>query len=154
MALPEITAYRLHSQLDCLSMLLEGAARGALEHRPVPDKWSAKENLAHLARYQGVFLERISLILAQDRPAISSYKAENDPEWTAWSALSSEEVLQRLHTTRRQIIERAEKLSDAQLARTGVHSRFGELTLLQWLEFFLLHEAHHLLAVLQRVHER
>jgi hypothetical protein len=45
-------------------------------------------------------------------------------------------------------------LTDEQLARIGMHTRLGELTLLQWLEFFLLHEAHHLLAVLQRAHER
>jgi hypothetical protein len=30
------------------------------------------------------------------------------------------------------------------LSRKGFHPSFGALTIPQWLEFFLLHEAHHL----------
>jgi uncharacterized damage-inducible protein DinB len=154
MPLPEITEYRLLSQLDCLPQLLAGTAPGSIDRRTIPDKWSARENLAHLARYQEVFLERITSILEHDKPAVGRYRAEEDPAWAAWASMPSEQVLERLKTTRREIVKRVANLSDAQLARTAVHSRFGELTLLQWLEFFLLHEAHHLLTVLQRVHER
>jgi uncharacterized damage-inducible protein DinB len=154
MALATITQERLRSQLDCLPVLLAGTAAGDIDRRPASGKWSARENLAHLARYQQVFLERIGQILAQDRPAIGGYKAEDDPQWAEWATLPAEEVLARLQGGREQIIARVKQLSDAELERTGVHSRFGELTLAQWLEFFLLHEGHHLLAVLQRLHER
>jgi hypothetical protein len=42
-------------------------------------------------------------------------------------------------------------LSDQDFQRIGVHPRFGELALLQWLEFFLVHEGHHLYLVFQQV---
>jgi hypothetical protein len=42
-------------------------------------------------------------------------------------------------------------LSEEDFERTGVHPKFGEMTLSQWLEFFLVHEAHHLYVVLQLV---
>ena len=53
------------------------------------------------------------------------------------------EVLSRLAALRAQFVERVDGLSSDELARIGVHSRFGEMTLVEWLEFFLLHEGHH-----------
>jgi len=152
--LPESTLHRFHTQLDCLPTLLSGVAADAMERRPASGKWSARENLAHLARYQEVFLERASRILAERQPILARYKAEEDPEWPAWVDLPLREVTARLGAGRSEIIAQLENLTLEQLARVGVHPRFGPLTLLQWIEFFLLHEAHHLLAVLQRVRER
>ena len=153
MPLSNITASRLRSQLELVPLLIFGAEPEAMDRRPASGKWSARENLAHLARYQQIFLQRMGLIVEQDQPAISGYKAEDDPEWPQWQALPADEVMSRLHAGRERILHRVMQLSDADLARTGVHSRFGSLTLAQWLEFFLLHEAHHLLTVLQRLHE-
>lgn len=152
--LPESTELRLRTQLDCLPIILRGTQQAAIDRRPASGKWSARENLAHLARYQEVFLDRVAQILAEDQPSCGRYKAENDPEWPQWQALSAEQVLDRLRTGRKEILAKFEQLTDTQLARAGTHSRFGPLTLLQWLEFFLLHEAHHLLAVMQRVREK
>jgi uncharacterized damage-inducible protein DinB len=153
MNLPEPTATRLKTQLDCLPLILAGISEDALDRRPRPDKWSARENLAHLARYHEMFLERIERIRTADRPELARYAAESDAEWPRWQRLPVSEVRARLHALRAQMIELVGKLSAAELSRTAVHSRFGEMTLVQWLEFFLLHEAHHLLAVMQRARE-
>lgn len=150
-ALPSPTLLRLRTQLDCLPIILAGTESSAIDRRPASGKWSARDNLAHLARYQEVFRQRVEQILKEDRPTFPSYKAEQDPEWPQWSALPANEVMTRLEAARKEIIAKFEPLNDLQLARIGIHARFGALSLLQWLEFFLLHEAHHLLAVLQRV---
>lgn len=146
-------AVRLQSQLNCLPTILAGVSRDALERRPATDKWSAKDNLAHLARYHEVFRERIDRILTEDRPVFTRYRAEEDPRWPPWAAKSSDAILAELRTLRSQIIALFDGLSDVELLRTGVHPRFGEMTLLQWMEFFLLHEAHHLYTVMQRARE-
>jgi len=153
MGLPVATLLRLKSQLDCLPLVVSGTGEDALERKPAPDKWSARQNLAHLARYHDIFLDRLERIVGEDRPAIERYSAERDAEWPHWNALPASEVLRRLHALRAELIDSVNQLSDAELARTGTHSRFGEMTLAQWLEFFLLHEAHHLFAVMQRVRE-
>jgi hypothetical protein len=44
-------------------------------------------------------------------------------------------------------------LTDAELQRRGAHPLFGELPIADWLEFFLVHEAHHHYTLLIRVHE-
>jgi hypothetical protein len=148
-----IVAVRLQTQLDCLPAILAGVPLDVLDRRPTPDKWSAKENLAHLGRYHEVFRERIARILKEDRPAFTRYLAEEDPQWRPWAAKSSDSVLSELRALRAQIISLFDGLSDAELLRTGVHPRFGEMTVLQWMEFFLLHEGHHLYTAMQRARE-
>jgi hypothetical protein len=57
----------------------------------------------------------------------------------------------RISSTRAKLMARLISLSEEDFARTGVHPKFGEMSLSLWLEFFLVHEAHHLYAVLQMV---
>jgi hypothetical protein len=147
-ALPSLA--RLATQLDALPLILGGATPEALQRNSPSGRWSAHENLAHLARQQEVFLTRVRRILAEDAPALPQYRAEEDPEWPAWVARPTEEVVARLHSTRAELIAVAGGLSAADLARNGVHSRFGAMPLALWIEFFLVHEAHHLYTIFKR----
>ncbi len=153
MVLPNSTSLRLRTQLDSLSIILDGLSDAALDRRPIADKWSARENIAHLARYHEIFLERIKLIRTQDRPRLPRYRAEEDSEWQQWASKPAQDVLRAIQALRLELIALVETLSAAEFTRTAVHSRFGEMTLVQWLEFFLLHEAHHLLVAMQRARE-
>ena len=150
MPLSPSAASRLASQLECLPALLVGAAPETLERRTRSGKWSVQENLAHLARHHAVVLERVRKVLAEERPALPRYAADDDREWPAWAALPMPEILRRLTTLRAELAARVSGLGDAQLARTGVHPTLGEMALPLWIEFFLLHEAHHLYVVMKR----
>jgi hypothetical protein len=75
-----------------LELILHGATLEALDHRPSADQWSARENLAHIAHYHKVLLERVKLILREVKPAVLRYRAEDDPEWPRWQAMSAEEI--------------------------------------------------------------
>jgi DinB superfamily len=143
---------RLQLQLeDGLAFVLERATPEALVAHPEPGKWSALENLAHLARHHEVFLERIERILREDRPSLDRYRAEQDPAWPAWQTRDADSVLAGLRELRSRLVARLAAASVAEMARTAVHPRFGEMSLLGWTEFFLLHEAHHLYVALGRV---
>ncbi len=153
MSVPAPLVDRLHTQLDALSFVLARATPSALEARPRPDEWSARENLAHLARHHAVFIERLRRLLAEDRPALGRYRAEEDPDWPTWAALPLDGILERLRTLRAELVTLVRRLSPQECARTGLHPTFGELDVAGWLEFFLLHEAHHLYTALVRVGE-
>jgi len=148
--LSQSTKSRLATQLECLQVILGGRDVAAINRRPASSKWSAHENLAHLARIHQLYLERIRRILSEERPELSRYKAEDDPEWPQWAALPTEEALQRLQALRGELLEVVGKLSAAQLGRVGIHPSVGAMTIPEWIEFFLLHEAHHLYAAMQR----
>lgn len=144
------SASRLATQLECLPALLLGASPEAIRRRTRSDKWSVHENLAHLARHHAVVLDRVRRMLAEERPALRRYAAEDDPEWPAWAALPTDEVLTRLHALRGELTALVSGLSGPDLARTAVHPTLGEMPLTMWMEFFLLHEAHHLYLILKR----
>lgn len=151
MALRQSISIRLETQLEALALILDKASPESITRRPASDKWSIHENLAHLARHHEVFLERVQRILTEDKPRLARYRAEEDPEWAQWSTMSTEEVLRRLTMLRGELIMRVKNISPDQLSRIGVHSVFGEMTLPDWIEFFLLHEAHHLYGVMTRI---
>ena len=145
------TRTRLATQLDTLAVILDGGNAGLAEIRPADGGWSAKENVAHLARHAHVFLERLERLLREERPNLGTYHPEQDPEWPSWRSLSLDEALRRLRSARARLIGRVDTLSDEQARRVGIHPVLGEMNVGRWLEFFLLHEAHHLYFTMRRL---
>jgi hypothetical protein len=142
---------RLLGQLEALDTLLAAATPDAIARKSPSGKWSAHENVAHLARHHALFLERVERMLAEDRPELGRYKAEDDPEWPAWTALSNAELVRRLKESRARLLDRLDVLDDRRLARTGLHPALGEMAIPAWVEFVTLHEAHHLYVAMRRV---
>src|SRR5262245_48459760 len=130
--LSELTLRRLETQLDVVALLLAGARPDRIDARPSAEKWSAKENLAHLARHPSVMRERIGRILTEETPDLGPDRAEDDPEWEEWRSLPLEEVLARLKESRRKIVETARGLTADQAARRGLHAVLGAMPLSRW----------------------
>ena len=76
-----------------------------------------------------------------------------DPAWERWRSLAAPQVWVALEERRAALVSAVSALAPAQLARTGVHQKFGAMSVPRWLEFFLVHEAHHLYVALQRLAE-
>ena len=143
---------RCETQLqDFLAVSLSGVSLETLSANVVPGKWSAHQQIAHLARYHQIFLQRIERILTEQAPEFPRYRAEEDPEWPAWSGLPTPQLLVRISSMRAKLMARLRSLSGEDFERTGVHPKFGVMSLALWLEFFLVHEAHHLYGILQLV---
>lgn len=124
---------------------------GDFTRRAIRDKWSAQENLAHLGRYHEIFLERVNRILSEDKPVFAQYKAEEDPDWKIWRQCPYRDLIDRMARLREQVVVKLRSISDQDFQRVGVHPKFGEMELSQWLEFFLMHEEHHLYLIFQQV---
>ena len=95
-------------------------------------------------------MERIERILTEQAPSMRGYRAEDDPEWPRWTAMPAQEILDNLSALRTKLMARLRSLNDFDFQRTGIHSKFGEMTLSLWVEFFLVHEGHHLNVVLNQ----
>ena len=55
--------------------------------------------------------------------------------------------MQDLLTTRKEIAAGILSFKESDFDKTGTHPAFGQMNLMQWLNFFLLHEAQHLFTV-------
>lgn len=146
--LGESTLMRLKTQLDVLPLLLRGATTDMMISRRASGEWSPHENLAHLARHHAVFLERLQRIITEDVPKLDRYRAEEDSDWSEWASLTTDEVISRLNALRAKILQFVNGLSETEATRIGIHPTLGQMDVGHWLEFFLLHEAHHLYKVL------
>jgi hypothetical protein len=58
--------------------------------------------------------------------------------------------MQDLITTRKDMAAEFMKLKQAELDKKGIHPVYGTMSLQLWLNFFLLHEAHHLFAIFKQ----
>ena len=140
---------RLAYQHLTISELISDVPESRLHWHPAPGKWSIHDNIAHLARYNVIFQERIKSILQEDAPVFDRYNAESDDEFPSWQKKNTQVLLDSISAERKKISLMSSSLQPEQLVRTGIHPRFGKLNVVGWLEFFLLHEAHHVFTIFQ-----
>lgn len=136
MLLPQTTLARLKMQHEVTEVLIFGLSEGDLHYRPITDKWSVHENIAHLACYQPRIILRTKRILAEENPSFKSYIPEGDPEFKKYLSMTIDELLSYLKSNKLELFQLISNLNDEQLKRTGSHSKFGKMNLIEWTEFF------------------
>jgi len=148
---------RLKHQHEALPELISGLTEQQLKQRINPDKWSAFENIAHLAAYQPIFLARLEKIAAEDAPSFEPtferYVAEKDPSFPDYLNIPLRSLLDLISGGAAQITTRLTSLNDTELLRVAVHPKYGRLSVSQWTQFYLLHEAHHLFTIFMLTQE-
>lgn len=147
MQIPSSVSTRLQYQHKSLLDLLNDLSDEQIRRQVNPGKWSIFENIVHLQTYQHTFISRVKRMLEEDTPAFSAYTAEADPLFHDNCTKSSREVMQDLLTTRKEMSSGILSFKETDFEKTGLHPAYGKMNLLQWLNFFLLHEAHHLFTI-------
>ena len=153
MQMPSSISTRLQYQHKSLLDLIEDLTDEQIRRQVTASKWSIFENIVHLQAYQYAFLSRVKQILQESNPSFSRYTAEADPLFLDNCEKSSREIMQDLLTTRKEMAAGILSFNESDYSKTGQHPVFGKMNLLQWLHFFLLHEAHHLFTVFALAHQ-
>jgi hypothetical protein len=151
MSLPLHQHNRFATQHLMLDGLLQHATDKQLRQAVMHGKWSVHEQLAHLGRYQEVFAGRVNEIVMASAPAFPRYVAGEDPGFAIWKRRAVKANLDLLKAQRKILSDRFSGMGATTLHRTGVHVVYGRLTLTEWVEFFLLHEAHHLFEIFKAI---
>jgi len=147
MQIPSSVATRLQYQHKSLLDLLEGLSDAEIRMQMHAGKWSIFENIVHLQTYQHMFINRMRRILEGDNPSFSAYVAESDSLFHDNCSKSSREVIQDLMATRKEMAAGILSFKEEDFDKQAIHSAYGKMNLLEWLNFFLLHEAHHLFTI-------
>ena len=127
---------------DAVVDALAGADDAALDRRPGPGTWSAREIVHHLADSEMTSAIRLRRLIAEENPTIVGYDQDafaatlkyDRPiaaslEAFRWARVSTAEILDRL--------------TDAEWARAGTHSESGAYTVERWLEIYAEHAVKH-----------
>jgi uncharacterized damage-inducible protein DinB len=153
MQLTSSVSTRLQYQHQSLLDIIEGLSDVQLRKQINPGKWSIFENVVHLQTYQHMFIKRVRLMLTEESPLFSPYTAEADPQFHDNCVLTTRQVMQDLFDTRKELSSAILSFKETDFEREARHSTYGKMNLLLWLNFFLLHEAHHLFTIFKTAGE-
>ena len=143
MDMPSTLSTRLQYQHKTLIDTIDGLTIDQMAKRAIDGKWSIFENIVHLQTYQHTFSSRVEKILEGNDPFFNTYVAENDPLFIDGCTKTTREVMHDMISVRKGIAAKMISLSTTDLVKKASHPVYGTMTLMQWLNFFLLHEAHH-----------
>jgi hypothetical protein len=115
-----------------------------LQWKPVAERWSISEVLAHLAALEQIYAERVLRIVAEDSPAIAKYDQAGAAARGEYSRGSAGENLALFTRTRRSTLALLVGLPPSAGARTGEHSELGTITLTEMLNEWANHDLGHL----------
>ncbi len=122
----------LHDAPDAFAALFAPETEETLHHRPAEGEWSAVEVVCHLADFDAFNrTERFNAILIEENPTLPAYEQDARVREANYQTLSGTDALDFLKRERDLITALLEGLRPHELARTGIHPRSGERTLLQ-----------------------
>ncbi|WP_411273411.1 DinB family protein [Daejeonella sp.] len=140
----EVFLPRLRSQHKSLDYIIYDISENELRARQNPYKWSIYEHLVHIAVYQEVFRERVDIILTESTPVFAQYRAEKDENFARRVKTPFEILLPYFNKSREELVNKIDSIYPEDLKRFAFHPVYGKMNMNGWIEFFLLHEAHHL----------
>ena len=141
-------------QFNFLEELITGLNTQQIHWKDSEKKWSIFENIAHLGRYQQIFLERVHRVLEEEEPHLERYIADNDHLFFEWTQKSFPELISQMKKEREVLQSKILSLTQVELKRIGIHPKLGKLKITDWVAFFLLHENHHIYRVFWLIHEQ
>lgn len=150
--LPFSVDTRFRTQHLSLEEMIAGVPEAILRDEVRPGKWTAFENAAHLAVFHPVYLQRFKRILAEEDPLFDRYNWEKDALFATYRELDTAVLLDIYSGGRENMIALVDSLDEKDLRRKGTHPVYGKFDMAQWIELFILHEAHHLFTIFQLIH--
>jgi len=121
---------------------LAGADDAALDRRPGPGTWSARDIVHHLADSEMTSAIRLRRLIAEDNPTIVGYDQEVFAQRLSYDRpiAASLEAFRWARVSTAEILDR---LTDADWARAGTHTESGPYTVERWLEIYAEHAVKH-----------
>lgn len=124
-----------------LELLLRDVPETILEWKPVAERWSIAEVLAHLLAIEQLYAERAKRIVVDQNPALAKFI---EPDEAQIHKRTARQHLEDFVASRRAHIFFWHSLPSSAGSRTGIHHEMGSVTLLQLLNELANHDLGHL----------
>jgi rubrerythrin/uncharacterized damage-inducible protein DinB len=132
--------------------LISGLGEELLTRQPDDGGWAIRHVLSHMRDAQGVLSGRVSLMLEQENPPLSSLAVSQWATQEESRPPSTQEIFDSYRASREEMIRQLEAIPLKDWWRTGQHEEFGPMTILRQVSYFAAHEHTHLpqIAALRR----
>ena len=136
--------------IDHLRQAVAGMSPTALSARPIPDKWTTLECVAHIADFEPVFAERMKRVLSHVRPLLFEADENLFAATLSYADRDINEELAIVEVTRKQMARILKRVSKEGTSRVGIHTFKGLVTL----EAILASAVNHLPGHLKHIAEK
>jgi len=111
----------------------------ALDRRPAPTEWSARQVVHHLADSETMSATRIRRLIADDDPVL--IQGYDEPVWATRLHYDRpiEGSLELVRAVRAATADLLDAMTEADWARRGTHSESGPYSADDWLEIYAAH---------------
>jgi uncharacterized damage-inducible protein DinB len=154
MQLSSSVTTRMHYQHKTILEIIDGLSDEQIRRNIWPGKWSIFEIIVHLQSYQHTFVARVNEILKGETPQFSSYTAEADPLFLDNCTKNTSDVIHDMLTMRKKMTAELLSFPESDYDKLGIHPLFGKMKLADWMNFFLVHEGHHLFIIFKMAAEQ
>lgn len=138
-----LDSYReLIDELATMPLKLQAAAEAAGE--PLAGEWGADEIFAHLAAVEEFFRARVSKLLAESEPALSSFGDAAQKRMAELQDRGWQENYQAFGEERGQIVSMLMSMTLHDWDRRGLHDRLGTISIEEVVESIIDHDLEHL----------
>lgn len=128
---------------DIVVPLVREVPPAILKRRPAPRKWSAHEHACHLAHVHALFSERLDVMLRDPAPVIEPYSPGDQDVDDMLLKMDLEESLERYVADRGRLVQRLERLTPAEWARTAEHGEYRTYSVFIMFRHLALHDFLH-----------
>ena len=131
---------------------LDGFRPEELSSHPLPNKWSAKEIVHHLADSEATSAIRLRLLLVEDRAVIHGYDQDEFARRLKYNERDIAPALDAFRAARETTTQVLKLMSTNDWQREGEHTESGRYTPEDWLRIYAAH-AHKHAAQIRRLRE-
>jgi len=131
---------------------LDGFSTEKLSDHPLPNKWSAREIVHHLADSEGTSAIRLRRLLVEDRAVIQGYDQDEFAKRLKYNERDIEPALDAFRAARETTTQILQFMNDDDWQREGEHTESGRYTPEDWLRVYAAH-AHNHAAQIRRLRE-
>ena len=121
---------QLESTPEIFRILLDGLTNEEASWKPAADRWSIAEVMEHLSHVEGHgFRSRIDQMMEEEAPEIKEYNQETFAAAGQYSGRNIEDSFDHWEDQRETNIEYLRSLPADCLLRSGLHEKFGVITI-------------------------
>ncbi len=131
---------------------LEGFPKDQLSSHPLPNKWSAREIVHHLADSESTSAIRLRLLLVEEHPVIQGYDQDLFATRLKYNERDVTPALDAFRAARETTLQVIKLMTESDWQREGEHSESGRYTTEDWLRIYAAH-AHNHAAQIRRLRE-
>jgi hypothetical protein len=135
--------FRFREGERVLREAVAGLDHADLSARPLPNEWSVREIVHHLADGELISATRLRRLLVEDEPLLPGYDAAGYASAMAYADRPLEPAIAAFAAARALSADLLASLSEEQWARPGKHEQYGPYGVETWLEKNGNHVANH-----------